>query len=96
VGLKTLDFYLRLLHRNSKVIVKHISLLIKEKHFKDKQSLEKGIEEDLRLREGVKSLFLDIGAAVHGFFYGFLVIAIASAVIGLIIYFGIVGYTMIF
>ncbi len=41
-------------------------------------------------------MILDIGAAVHGFFYGFLVIVIASAVIGLIIYAGIVGYTMIF
>lgn len=48
VGLKTLDFYLQLLQRNSKDIVEHISLLIKEKHFKDKQSLEKGIEEASR------------------------------------------------
>jgi len=45
VGLKTLDFYLQLLQRNSKDIVEHISQLIKEKHFKDKHSLEKGIEE---------------------------------------------------
>lgn len=45
VGLKTLDFYLQLLQRNSKDIVEHISHLIKEKHFKDKNSLEKGIEE---------------------------------------------------
>ncbi len=45
VGLKTLDFYLQLLQRNSKDIVEHISQLIKEKHFKDKHSLQKGIEE---------------------------------------------------
>ena len=50
----------------------------------------------MRVLEGVKNLFLDIGAAVHGFFYGFLVIAITSAVIGLIIYFGIVAYTIDF
>lgn len=48
VGLKTLDFYLQLLQRNSKEIVQHISLLIKEKHFKDKHSLEEGIEEASR------------------------------------------------
>lgn len=48
VGLKTLDFYLHLLQKNSKEIVEHISLLIKEKHFKDKHSLEKGIEEASR------------------------------------------------
>lgn len=48
VGLKTLDFYLQLLQKNSKEIVEHISLLIKEKHFKDKHSLEKGIEEASR------------------------------------------------
>lgn len=48
VGLKTLDFYLQLLQRNSKDIVEHISQLIKEKHFKDKHSLEKGIEEASR------------------------------------------------
>jgi hypothetical protein len=48
VGLKTLDFYLQLLQRNSSDIVKHISQLIKEKHFKDKHSLEKGIEEASR------------------------------------------------
>ena len=48
VGLKTLDSYLQLLQRNSKDIVEHISQLIKEKHFKNKQSLEKGIEETSR------------------------------------------------
>lgn len=48
VGLKTLDFYLQLLQRNSQDIVAHISQLIKEKHFKDKHSLEKGIEEASR------------------------------------------------
>lgn len=48
LGLKTLDFYLQLLQRNSKVIVEHISHLIKEKHFKDKYSLERGIEETSR------------------------------------------------
>ncbi|MCF8258134.1 MAG: DUF4062 domain-containing protein [Flavobacteriales bacterium] len=48
VGLKTLDFYLQLLQRNSQDIVEHISQLIKEKHFKDKYSLEKGIEEASR------------------------------------------------
>lgn len=48
VGLKTLDFYLQLLQRNSIEIVEHISQLIKEKHFKDKHSLEKGIEETSR------------------------------------------------
>ncbi len=48
VGLKTLDFYLQLLQRNSKEIVEHISQLIREKHFKDKHSLEKGIEEASR------------------------------------------------
>ena len=48
IGLKTLDFYLQLLQRNSKDIVGHISQIIKEKHFKDKQSLEKGIEEASR------------------------------------------------
>ncbi len=48
VGLKTLDFYLQLLQRNSKDIVEHISQLIKEKHFKDKHSLEQGIEEASR------------------------------------------------
>jgi hypothetical protein len=48
VGLKTLDFYLQLLQRNSKDIVEHISQLIKEKHFKDKHSMEKGIEEASR------------------------------------------------
>lgn len=48
VGLKTLDFYLKLLQKNSKDIVEHISQLIKEKHFKDKHSLEKGIEEASR------------------------------------------------
>ncbi len=48
VGLKTLDFYLQLLQRNSKDIVEHISQIIKEKHFKDKHSLEKGIEEASR------------------------------------------------
>lgn len=48
VGLKTLDFYLQILQRNSKDIVEHISQLIKEKHFKDKHSLEKGIEEASR------------------------------------------------
>ena len=45
VGLKTLDFYLQLLQQNSKEIVEHISQLIKEKHFKDKVSLEKGVED---------------------------------------------------
>lgn len=45
VGLKTLDIYLQMLQRNSKDIVEHISQIIKEKHFKDKHSLEKGIEE---------------------------------------------------
>jgi len=45
VGLKTLDSYLQLLQRNSKDIVEHISLLIKEKHFKDSHSREKGIKE---------------------------------------------------
>lgn len=45
VGLKTLDIYLQMLQRNSKDIVDHISQIIKEKHFKDKHSLEKGIEE---------------------------------------------------
>ena len=49
VGLKTLDFYLQLLQRNSKDIVEHISLLIKEKHFKDNHSLKKGIEEASRV-----------------------------------------------
>ena len=34
-----------MLQRNSKDIVEHISQIIKEKHFKDKHSLEKGIEE---------------------------------------------------
>ena len=53
-------------------------------------------EGNLRVLEGVKNFFLDIGAAVHGFFYGFLVIAITSAVIGLIIYFGIVAYTIFY
>ncbi|MGL4630516.1 MAG: hypothetical protein ACRCVT_04845, partial [Leadbetterella sp.] len=48
VGLKTLDFYLKLLQRNSKDIVEHISQLVKEKHFKDNHSLEKGIEEASR------------------------------------------------
>lgn len=48
VGLKTLDFYLQLLQRNSQDIVEHISHLIREKHFKDKHSLEKGIEEASR------------------------------------------------
>lgn len=48
VGLKTMDFYLQILQRNSKEIVEQISLLIKEKHFKDKNSLEKGIEEASR------------------------------------------------
>ena len=56
----------------------------------------KRMEEDWRLIDDVKNMFLDIAAAVHGFFYGFLVIGIASAVIGMIIYVGIVGYTMIF
>ncbi len=56
----------------------------------------KRIEDDLRLIAGMKNMILDISAVVHGFFYGFLVIVIASAVIGLIIYAGIVGYTMIF
>ena len=50
----------------------------------------------MRVLVGVKNLFLDIGAAVHGFFYGFLVIGIASAVIGVVIYVGIVGYTIDF
>ena len=54
------------------------------------------MKEDLRLIDDVKNMFLDIAAAVHGFFYGFLVIGIASVVIGMIIYVGIVGYTMIF
>lgn len=48
VGLKTLDFYLQILQRSSKDIVEHISQLIREKHFKDKHSLEKGIEEASR------------------------------------------------
>lgn len=48
VGLKTLDFYLQLLQRNTQEIIEHISQLIKEKHFKDKHSLEKGIEEASR------------------------------------------------
>ena len=48
VGLKTLDSYLQLLKRNSKDIVEHISLLIKEKHFKDRYSLLKGVEEAAR------------------------------------------------
>lgn len=48
VGLKTLDLYLQLLQRNSKDIVEHISQLIKEKHFKNKHSLVKGIEEASR------------------------------------------------
>lgn len=48
VGLKTMDFYLQLLQRNSKDIVEHISLLIKEKHFKDKHSLEREVEEASR------------------------------------------------
>lgn len=48
VGLKTLDFYLQLLQRNSKEIAEHISQLIKEKHFKDKYSLEKRVEETSR------------------------------------------------
>jgi len=45
VGLKTLDIYLQMLQRNSKDIVEHISQIIREKHFKDKHSLEKGVEE---------------------------------------------------
>ena len=48
VGLKTLDIYLQMLQRNSKDIVDHISQIIKEKHFKDRHSLEKGIEEASR------------------------------------------------
>lgn len=48
VGLKTMDFYLQILQKNSKDIVEHISILIKEKHFKDKHSLEKSIEETSR------------------------------------------------
>lgn len=45
VGLKTLDVYLQMLQRNSKEIIEHISEVIKEKHFRDKHGLEKGIEE---------------------------------------------------
>lgn len=45
VGLKTLGFYLKLIEKNSSEIVEHISQLIREKHFRDKYSLEKGIEE---------------------------------------------------
>jgi hypothetical protein len=37
-----------MLQRNSKDIVDHISQIIKEKHFKDRHSLEKGIEEASR------------------------------------------------
>jgi hypothetical protein len=48
VGLKTMDFYLQILQKNSKDIVEHISMLIKEKHFKDKHSLEKSVEETSR------------------------------------------------
>lgn len=48
VGLKTLDFYLQLIQKNSANIVEHISQLIKEKHFADKHSLKKGIEETAR------------------------------------------------
>jgi len=48
VGLKTLDFYLQLLQRNTKEIVEHVSQLIREKHFKDRYSLKKGIEEEAR------------------------------------------------
>lgn len=45
LGLRSLSYYLNILQHNSKDIVKHISQLIKEKHFKDKYSLEKGVEE---------------------------------------------------
>ena len=45
VGLKTLGFYLKAIEKNSTEIVEHISKLIREKHFRDKYSLEKGIEE---------------------------------------------------
>lgn len=48
LGLKTLNYYLQLLQKNSNVLVEHISTLIKEKHFKDKNSLEKNIEETSR------------------------------------------------
>ena len=48
VGLKTLGFYLQLLQDNSKTIIEHISLVIKEKHITDNNSLEIGIEETVR------------------------------------------------
>ncbi|CAE6518972.1 conserved hypothetical protein [Nitrosomonas nitrosa] len=48
LGLRTLDFYLKLLQRNSKDIVEHIGQLIEKKHFKDRYSLKQNIDETAR------------------------------------------------
>ncbi|MDR4513393.1 hypothetical protein [Nitrosomonas sp.] len=48
LGLRTLNYYLRLLQRNAEDIAEHVGQLIDKKHFKDRNSLKKGIEEEAR------------------------------------------------
>jgi hypothetical protein len=45
LGLRTLDFYLSLLQRNTNEIIEHIGQLVEKKHFKDRYSLKQGIKE---------------------------------------------------
>lgn len=45
LGLRTLDFYLQLLLKNSQDIVEHVKYVVEQKHIKDRFSLEKSIEE---------------------------------------------------